>query len=82
MKSAIAVNKQLFNTAVAVINPIKPDTTYLFIGHVEKYPNTSAVSEGGTGATRFYCEIHHCVFRVLDRCPHCTGITTDEVANE
>jgi hypothetical protein len=78
----ITVNTKRWNESVEVINPIKPDTRYLFIGRVDKFDHTLAVAEGGTGATRFYCEVHKIQYRILDRCPECTIMSIDELPIE
>lgn len=74
----ITINTRQWNEELEVINPIKPGVRYLFIGRVDKFDHTLAVAETGSGATRFYCEIHKTVYRVLDVCPACAGKPIDK----
>jgi hypothetical protein len=75
----ITVQTTRWLTEMEVINRRTPETRYLFIGRVDHMEHTVAVAESGTSATRFYCEIHKTVFRILDQCSECAGASISNV---
>jgi hypothetical protein len=58
------------------INNIMPGAKYYTVGHVVDCGNdhTLAVAESGTGAGRFYCQIHKAIFLPTHQCPVCAGV--------
>jgi hypothetical protein len=77
----ITADTRKWLTELEVTNRRTPETRYLYIGRVDHMENTVAVAESGTSATRFYCEIHKAVYRILDRCPECTVMSIDDLPN-
>ena len=52
-------------------HPVNSKKEFYFIGTMSHDNNIEAMSEQGTGATRFYCIKHNCIFKINAQCEMC-----------